>query len=51
MLNKKILLLSISFLFSQETLFTLGKTTLYDYNFLRPFLFLSGARWTAQSKG
>ena len=33
MLNKKILLLAISFLFSQETLFTLGKTTLYDYNF------------------
>ena len=33
MLNKKILLLSLSFLFSQEPLFTLGKTTLYDYNF------------------
>ena len=33
MLNKKILLLSFSFLFSQEPLFTLGKTTLYDYNF------------------
>lgn len=39
MLNKKLLLLTLSFLFSQEPLFTLGKTALYSYNFFETIPF------------